>query len=258
MLAVSGGDHARAPTEGAHEGGSIEIPAGVRRRLAELAARWALSEDTIDRLAELLSFVGRDAHAPTTVRDPHVAVDIHIADSLTGLSIAEVSSARRIADIGSGAGFPGLPLALACPGASVALVESNARKADFIARAASAIGADNAEAVPSRAEQWHAGLATADVVTARALAPLPVLAEYAAPLLRLEGVLVAWKGRRDPAEEERAATAGGILGLHLEPPVPVEVGPSAEHRHLYVMRKVSQTPPRFPRRPGVASRRPLA
>ena len=111
----------------------------------------------------------------------------------------ELRSRSRIADIGSGAGFPGLPLAVALPAASVDLVEATARKCEVIDRLASAAGVGNAHSVAARAEEL--GHADYDVVTARAVAPLGVLAEYAAPLLGEEGVLVAWKGAPEAGEE---------------------------------------------------------
>jgi 16S rRNA (guanine527-N7)-methyltransferase len=94
-------------------------------------------------------------------------------------------------------------------------------------------------------------------VTARALAALPVVAEYAAPLLRMGGTLVAWKGRPDPAETADAAAAAAALGLEVVEVVRVKPHPAARHRYLHVLRKVAPTPPRFPRRPGAAAKRPL-
>ena len=114
------------------------------------------------------------------------------------LELDEVRRAREIADIGSGAGFPGLVLAAALPDAHVALVESSAKKCAFLERAVGAMRLHNVVAVPERAESWRAGMGSRDLVTARAVAPLNVLVEYAAPLLRVGGALVAWKGRRDP------------------------------------------------------------
>ena len=99
------------------------------------------------------------------------------------LELAEVRGATAIADLGAGAGFPGLPLAIALPGAQVRLVESNGRKCAFIAGAIEACELPNAMPVHARAESWPEGLGACDLVTARALAPLAVVAEYAAPLL---------------------------------------------------------------------------
>jgi 16S rRNA (guanine527-N7)-methyltransferase len=113
------------------------------------------------------------------------------------------------------------------------------------------------EVVHARAEEWRDGLGACDLVTARALAALPVLAEYAAPLLASGGTLVAWKGRRDPREEADGAAAAAQLGLELVEVRPVKPWSAARDRHLHVLRKVAATPDRFPRRPGMAAKRPL-
>jgi 16S rRNA (guanine527-N7)-methyltransferase len=115
----------------------------------------------------------------------------------------------------------------------------------------------NAEVVCERVEAWEAGRGACDLVTARALAALPVVAEYAAPLLRVGGTMVAWKGRLDPREAADGAAAATALGLEVGEVVPVRPHPRARHRHLHVMRKVASTPSRFPRRPGAAAKRPL-
>lgn len=231
--------------------------ARVERELATLSDRHALAPEALSRLATLLEVLASDEHAPTTVRAPGEAVRTHLADSLVALELPEVQRAEVVADLGAGAGFPGLPLAVALPRATVALVESNARKCAFIQAAADAAGAANARVVADRAESWEAGIGTCDVVTARALAPLAVIAEYAAPLLHDGGLLVAWKGRRDDAEERAAAAAADELGLVLEEVRPVVPYAGAEHRHLHLLRKVAPTPTRFPRRPGMARKRPL-
>lgn len=229
----------------------------VERRLAELTERYRLSAAAAAQFRALLEAVESDPHAPTTVRSPHEAVEVHLADSLVALELDDVRSASAIADLGAGAGFPGLPLAIALPQASVSLVESTARKCAFIASAAEAAAIANAHAVAERAESWREGREACDLVTVRALAPLAVIAEYAAPLLRQGGVLVAWKGRREATEERDAAAAAAELGLACEEIRSVAPYADAEHRHLHVLRKVAPTPPRFPRRPGIARKRPL-
>jgi 16S rRNA (guanine527-N7)-methyltransferase len=148
-------------------------------------------------------------------------------------------------------------LAVALPEARAFLVESVGRKCAFLERAVDAAGLINAEVVCERAEAWEAGRDACDVVTARALAALPVVAEYAAPLLRVGGTLVAWKGRPDPVEAADGAAAATALGLEVGEVMPVQPYPRSRHRHLHVMRKVAPTPPRFPRRPGTAAKRPL-
>jgi 16S rRNA (guanine527-N7)-methyltransferase len=187
-----------------------------------------------------------------------------VADSLSGLEVEELSRAARIADLGAGAGFPGLAVAVARPDAHVDLIESAARKCAVIDRLIRAAGIDNARSVRARVEEWAAtpaavggGAGGYEAVTARALGPLPLLAEYAAPLLRDGGVLVAWKGARDADEESAGAAAAAALGMRPEEPRSVVPFEGALHRHLHVLRKVGPTPGRFPRRPGVARKRPL-
>lgn len=229
----------------------------VDRRLAALAQQYALQPDAAGALNRLLGLVCGDPAAPTTVREPSVAVDTHVADALVALDLPAVRAACSIADLGSGAGFPGLVLAAARPDARVALVESNRRKCEFLARAVARMELHNVEVVPERAESWAQGLSTRDLVTARALAPLPVLVEYAAPLLAEGGALVAWKGGRDEGEEADGAAAAAATGLKLAEVVPVRPWSGSERLHLHLYLKVGQTPNRYPRRPGMASKRPV-
>jgi len=205
-------------------------------------------------MAAVLDLLADEPASVSSVRERGAAMRVHVEDSLDGLRVPAVREAGRIADVGSGAGFPGLVLAAALPGARVFLVESAGRKCAFIDRAAAAAGLDNAEVVNARAEEWP-GLV--DVVTARALAPLNVLVEYAAPLLVPDGRLVAWKGRRDPEEEADGAAAARAVGLELSEIVEIEPRPGADERRLYVYSKVTETPSRFPRRAGMARKRPI-
>jgi len=207
----------------------------------------------------LLSALESSDDAPSTVRDRSAALGRHVADSLSGLAVERLRFARTVADIGAGAGFPGLPLALALPQARVDLLESRARSADVIERFARAAGASNAHAVTARAEEWAAaaGAGAYDVVTARAVAALAVVAEYAAPLLRVGGALVAWKGARDAEEEAAGDAASARLGLELRTVHVVVPFAGARRRHLHVFEKVAPTPAGFPRRAGMARKRPL-
>jgi 16S rRNA (guanine527-N7)-methyltransferase len=229
----------------------------VSARLGALAQRWELGADAVAALERYLALLAADDTAPTTVRAPAAALDRHVADTLVALDLPAVRGARAIADLGSGAGVPGLVLAAALPDARVALVESVGRKAAFLGRAADVMGLSNAEVVGRRAEDWPEGLGCHDLVTARAVAPLAVLAEYAAPLLASGGALVAWKGRVDDAERAAGAAAAEILGLEASDPLPVAPYAAAEHRSLHLYLKVRSTPNRYPRRPGMARKRPL-
>jgi 16S rRNA (guanine527-N7)-methyltransferase len=200
---------------------------------------------------------------PTRLRRGEEAVDGHVADSLSGLEVPELAGSRRIADVGSGAGFPGLVLAIALPGAHVDLVESQGRKAAVIDRLLQAAQADNARSVVARAEEWAAkpppfgGRESYEAVTARAVGPLAVLAEYASPLLREGGVLVAWKGARDAAEEDAVSRVAPRLGMQVREALRVEPFEGALERHLHVLVKSGPTPGGLPRRPGMARKRPF-
>jgi 16S rRNA (guanine527-N7)-methyltransferase len=229
----------------------------VESRIAELVAQYGLGDDASPRLGALLSALAAEPDPHTTVADPDRAVDVHVADSLTALQLPAVRSARSIADLGAGAGFPGLPLAVALPNARVSLIEATSRKCAVIARLAAAAGIENAFAVDARAEAWPEGLGAHDLVTARALAPLPVIAEYAAPLLAPAGTLVAWKARVEQHELEAARLAADELGLEEAGIVDVPPFPGATDHTLHLYLKVRSTPNRYPRRPGMARKRPL-
>jgi 16S rRNA (guanine527-N7)-methyltransferase len=221
--------------------------------LAGLTGRYGLPPPAVQQLQALLAVLTEDPLAPTTIDAAH-AVDDHLADSLVALELDEVRTATTIADLGSGAGLPGLPLAIALPLATVHLVESATRKCEFLERAVQACEAGNVEVVHARIEEWTASV---DLVTARALAPLDVVVEYAAPLLRVGGTLVVWRGQRDPEAEAGAAKAAEIVGIEVGEIRAVHPFPDAQHRHLHLMSKVMETPSRFPRRPGIARKRPL-
>jgi 16S rRNA (guanine527-N7)-methyltransferase len=192
------------------------------------------------------------------VREPLRALDVHLADSLVALELELVREADKIADMGAGAGFPGLALAVALPDSEVKLVESQARKAAFIGSLAIAADIENAEAVCARVEEWPEGAGAHDVVVARALAPQQIVLEYAAPLLRLGGALVDWRGQRDPEEERVASEAAELLGLRRESVSRVEPFEGVRDHYLHVYAKLRETPDRFPRRVGMARKKPLA
>jgi 16S rRNA (guanine527-N7)-methyltransferase len=219
--------------------------------------RYGLDQAQLAQLATVLAELERDEHAPTTVRGQARAVKVHVADSLVALDFDLLRLAREVADIGAGAGFPGLALAVALPHAQFRLVESQRRKCEFIARTADVARIANALVVCARAEQWSEGLARNDAVLARALASQPVVLEYAAPLLRVGGALLDWRGRREPAEEQAALRAAAELGLELREIRHVEPFAAARDRHVHVWEKMADTPERFPRRAGIARKRPL-
>jgi 16S rRNA (guanine527-N7)-methyltransferase len=235
-----------------------------RKHPPRLGAGESVSRETDPQIDLLLEALAAEPDPHTTVSDPERAREVHVADSLSGLEVPSLASARRIADVGAGAGFPGLVLAVALPRARVDLIESVGRKAAVIDRLIQAAKVENARSVVARAEDWArlpaalgGGRGLYDAVTARAVGSLPVLVEYAAPLLRSSGVLVAWKGAVGADELRLGRGAADEVGLALEDVLSVEPFPSARDRSLYVFRKVAPTPERFPRRAGMAAKRPL-
>jgi 16S rRNA (guanine527-N7)-methyltransferase len=214
-------------------------------------------------LEAIVDAVASDPRAPSSVRDPADGWRVHIADSLAGLESAKLREASTIADLGAGAGFPGLPLAVVLPNARADLIEATSRKCEFMERVITAAGIPNARVICRRSEEWaqsdppEGGREAYEAVTARAVGRLATIAELASPLLADGGLLVAWKGRRDPDEEaelERAAPR-----LAMEPEDVRWVGPYAgsRNRHLHVMRKRGATPAGLPRRSGMAKKRPF-
>jgi 16S rRNA (guanine527-N7)-methyltransferase len=220
----------------------------------------SLDADGRATLRRVLDLLASERASVSSVLDPDQAWKVHVADSLTGLEVGGLRDAGRIADVGAGAGFPGLPLAVALPDAAVDLIESVGRKCEFIERAVAAAGIGNARVVNARSEEWAtegaSGREAYDAVTARAVGRLSTLAELASPLLSEGGVLVAWKGRRDADEEAQAERAEPRVAMRQERVL--DVGPYAgsRHRHLHVLRKTGPTPDDLPRRPGMAKKRP--
>jgi 16S rRNA (guanine527-N7)-methyltransferase len=226
--------------------------------LEGLVRRYGLDARAEAALESLWTHLTDDPRAPTAVRDGALVLERHIADSLVGLELEPVRAARRVADLGSGAGLPGLVLAAALPTAEISAVESQQSKCAYVASLAGSARLENVRVVCTRAEQWEAGAEANDLVVARALAAQPVVLEYAAPLLELGGHLVEWRGSRDTAEEEELADgAAAQLGLERREVRSVLPFTTAERRNLHVFEKVAPTPRGFPRRVGLAVRRPL-
>ncbi len=234
-----------------------------RELLATTALDWGISLtntqlDQFDRYAlELLRW---NAHTNlTTIVDPHAIVVRHFLDSLALAAVWRVERPISLADIGTGAGFPGLPLKLLWPELRLLLVESVGKKSMFLAHMVSTLGLSGVEISTARAEevghqsQYREQFAAA---TARAVATLNVLAEYCLPLCQVGGWFVAPKsseGSREAAEADRAIRK---LGGAVELIQPVHL-PGIEERTLVVVRKVQVTPVNYPRRVGVPLKRPL-
>jgi 16S rRNA (guanine527-N7)-methyltransferase len=217
----------------------------------------SLDEAAQRKLERVLALLAAERASVSSVVDRR-AWQVHVVDSLTGLEVEEVREATRIADLGSGAGFPGLALAVALPQARIDLIESVGRKCEFMRRAIEVAGIANAEVLNTRSEEWAAGAGreSYEVVTARAVGRLSTLAELASPLLEPNGVLVAWKGKRNEEEERQLRNAAAALAMAPESILDVGNRAGSEHRHLHVVRKSGPTPPNLPRNPGIAKKRP--
>jgi 16S rRNA (guanine527-N7)-methyltransferase len=196
----------------------------------------------------------------TAVRDSNGVQVKHFLDSLTCILALRDSSVNRVIDVGTGAGFPGLPLKIACPSIQLTLVESVGKKADFCRHVARTLALDGVEVVQERAEalgQTRAYREQYDWALARAVAAMPVLAEFLLPLVRVGGRALAMKGESGPAEAQSAEQAMRVLGGHLRQIVPVHLPGVVEERYLVVVDKVAATPANYPRRVGVPAKRPL-
>lgn len=195
--------------------------------------------------------VRQDEHLPSKWRSDQGTWS-RVIESLAALQLDRVTAARRMADIGSGAGFPGLVLASVLPDAAVTLIERKPERHRFLRRAIEALELSNVEVVVVPVQEWRAGLGACDVVTARNVAPLNIVVELAAPLLAIGGAAVLWGRRRRPTVEVDGEAAAAATGLHRE-----QVREYERSRNLHVYEKVADTPSRFPRPGQAAFRDPL-
>jgi 16S rRNA (guanine527-N7)-methyltransferase len=186
----------------------------------------------------------------------------HVLDSLSCLLFTPLKNARKVGDIGSGGGLPGIPLAVALPDAEVTLFESTGRKAEFLRYAVKELGLANVRVVNARIEESardddHRG--KYGVCTARALARLSVVSEYSLPLLRRGGHVVAMKGRVDADEWTEGGRALKTLGGRVSEEIQVHYLPDVEQgeRRLVLLEKTEETPEVYPRRTGTPARNPL-
>jgi len=194
----------------------------------------------------------------TAITDPAEMAAKHYLDSLSCCLAVDLSSVESVCDVGSGAGFPGIPLAILFPQTRFALVESNQKKARFLEAAIKDLGLANCQVIPERAESLGRGelRETFGVVISRGVAPLPVLAELCLPLVRIGGCFLAMRGRRGGEEVERCEQRFALLGAGKPEVLRISIAEAGE-RVMVTAGKETSTPERFPRRPGIPQKRPL-
>lgn len=248
------------------EGVSRETVEGaLRERLSRWLNFWGITTDD-ERVRCLVEFAFmlssyKDANVVGT-RDVGRVLDLHIADSLSCLLHGPLHNAGRLVDVGSGAGLPGIPLRLCLPESQVHLVEATGKKAAFLKKAVECFSPTHTRVINGRVEDLGQNTkyrATYDIATVRAVASLPVLAEYCLPLVKVGGCVVAMKGRPSLEELDRGEEAACVLGGRLKTVIPVPTLPGTEPRNrcLVVFEKDRRTPSGYPRRVGLPRKNPL-
>jgi 16S rRNA (guanine527-N7)-methyltransferase len=231
----------------------------VRLSFAAAYKAYGLSDESVGSLAHLGDLILGAGLNITALTEPEEIERQHFLDSLSLLTIPSVAHARQVVDIGSGGGLPALLLALALPACRVTALESLQKKCTYVENTARELGLTNVAVVCARAEDYgrSTGRAVHDVAVSRALAALPVVAEYSLPLLALNGTMVAMKGQISDQERIQASKALGILGADALEAKRLEPFEGAVNRWVYMARKVRPTPEDYPRRTGTPAKRPL-
>ena len=248
-----------------------DVTASLHATTDELGLR--LSQSQLDALAQFRDRLASSANEfnLTSLRDPQSIERRHIVESLAlgaflerrgllpGTPSAGAVAHLRVLDIGTGAGLPGIPLRIAWPSMRLTLLESVGKKCRFLEQTCAALGLEDVDVVEGRAEEVgrDAGHRQAyDLAIARAVAPLPVLLEYALPVLTIGGRLVAPKGSAATSEVTASGPALEALGGRLQEAAPFQP-PHGLSQTVVLVEKVAPTPDRYPRRAGIPSKRPL-
>jgi 16S rRNA (guanine527-N7)-methyltransferase len=196
----------------------------------------------------------------TAIDNPRQIRVKHFLDSLSCMLAWRNSPTDRVIDVGTGAGFPGLPLKIVCPAINMTLVESVGKKAAFCEHITQTINLQQVDVLQERAETIALHVERRenyDWAIARAVATMPILVEYLLPLVRVGGFALAMKGESGPAEVQTAEHAIQILGGRIQQLVPVTLPGVEDERYLVIIEKIAATPERYPRRVGIPAKRPL-
>jgi 16S rRNA (guanine527-N7)-methyltransferase len=229
------------------------------------ASAWGISlgRGRLARLEEYARFLGGYEEANVIgVRDVRSVILAHVLDSLSCFLFEPLGGARSLVDVGSGGGLPGIPMKIVAPWLRTTLVEATSKKARFLRRAVEALSLEEVLVTNARVEEiarTEAHRGAYDVATARAVARLPVVAEYCLPLVRVGGYAISMKGR--PQDDEIAAgeRAAARLGARLFALIPVPRLPEIDkkERCLVILQKLEETPAQYPRKVGVPAKKPL-
>ena len=196
----------------------------------------------------------------TAIRDVESIRTKHFLDSYSCVLAWKANPPQRLIDVGTGAGFPGIPLKIIYPTMQVTLVESVGKKAMFCQHVIQTLGLEGIEVLHSRAEdvgQNPVHREAYDWAVARAVANLNILSEYLLPLVKLGGTMLAQKGETGPVEAQAAEKAMKILGGKLKQLIPVNLPGVVDDRFLVLVDKVAATPPKYPRKAGIPMKTPL-
>lgn len=196
----------------------------------------------------------------TAIRDAEAIRTKHFLDSFSCVQAWKANPPARLVDVGTGAGFPGIPLKILYPAMELTLIESVGKKAKFCQHVVDTLGLEKVHVIHARVEE--VGQSTAhresyDWGVARAVANLNVLSEYLLPLVRVGGMVLAQKGESGPAEAQAAEDAMRLLGGKLHKLIPVHLPGVVDDRYLVLIEKVAATPLKYPRTAGTASKSPL-
>ena len=196
----------------------------------------------------------------TAIRDIEGIKIKHFLDSLSCLTAMKNLTNQRVIDVGTGAGFPGIPLKIACPEIKLTLVESVGKKAGFCQHIVDLLKLENVQILTLRAEEVGRlpnHRAQYDWAIARAVAGLPILTEYLIPLLKIGGFMLAQKGESAHAEAQASENAFKILGAELQSITPIILPGVVEERFLVLIKKTAATAATYPRNVGIPSKKPL-
>ena len=196
----------------------------------------------------------------TAIREVESIRTKHFLDSFSCELAWKASPPNHLIDVGTGAGFPGLPLKLIHPHLKLTLVESVRKKAMFCQHIVDVLGLENVDVIHARVEDLGQDVKHRekyDRAVARAVANLNVLSEYLLPLVEIGGNMLAQKGGSAPAEAQSAEGAMKLLGGKLGQLIPVNLPGLTDDRYLVIVEKVAATPPKYPRKPGIAAKTPL-